>query len=290
MRHSCGKQAALIWRQGTLRARGTGWGRMAFCLSLCLCTLLLGTSTASAQASRRAGGYFPTYGAGLKLGFYRPVISPDPRVNQVRDKLSNNRAYVKHPLLYQLEGEYYLLRSMGLLGIYGRAGLWSDSSKALLCKEGDEVVRCSAQTALTQGQPGLDNASMTIVPLSLGLAYRFDTLRRNYDFPLVLGARTGLDYDLWWSSVGRKRSVVLGEGGRQAKGGNLGFSASVSVGLALDYFTRSYRRYGSDVSGQTSYLFVEYAYMYGKSLFSKKPLIDLSDHSVANIGIAIDFH
>ena len=258
-----------------------------------LLLVLLGARPAAAQAlsrSRLRGGeHFAKFAVGLSLGFYRPVLRDTPAVQALRDVLSDTRRLIKHPLLYQLQVSFLPLQAGGLLGPYVGIGYSSDTATARICRDAAGlIVRCT-QATLPASTPGNDVATLKILPLSLGVAYQLDLLRRAVDWPLVLLVRGGIDYDLWWASVGNERSLVQGNPARPARGGNLGLSGAVALALGLDQYAGRRQPYGRDPSSRDTYLFVEYAAHLGRHLFSNRPWLDLSDVQQLRLGLSMGF-
>jgi hypothetical protein len=105
----------------------------------------------------------------------------------------------------------------------------------------------------------------------------------------VFTGRAGLDYALWWASVGSTRAHVSGNPSKPAQGGVWGASAAVSMGLSLDYFTKGNRPYGLDRIGQDSYVFVEYMLLHAHTLFKRHAPPNLSDYGMLNVGLSLDF-
>ncbi len=262
-----------------------------------LLVLMLALLPALPAAAQDVGGRLPQaqysrFGAQLKLGLYRPVLSHRASVATIREKIYGPPHYFNKPLLYQLQLQGYPWTQFGLLGFYGRVGFSSASAASRKCTDAvTGAVRACDATSVLSSTAGDDVAVFTQLPLSLGVIYAYDQLRRLYALPLSFVTSVGLDYNLWWGSVGASRSQVGGDPRRRARGGNIGLSATLAAHLALDWFSNRSPPYGSGASsGQNSYVFVEYALMHGQELLRRRNFIDLSDYAVASVGIAIDFH
>lgn len=244
---------------------------------------LLGTpSRAAAQQEM-----LPNYGIEVRLGPYRPVLSADPAVSAVRNVVfQDTRSWYKaHPLLFSVEFDYYPWTDFGLLGFYARGGFWRQSAKARLCRDTSNViVQCNATTILTSSV-GVDDTSINLIPASLGVVYRYDLLRRNFDLPLLFSAKGGFDYNVWWSSLGDGPAQI---NGKDAQGGTLGVSGAIQVAVALDALRDTAPQYGTREAKQNNYFFVEYSVAYAPGLFQKRPRLDFTDTTLLTLGLSID--
>ena len=253
------------------------------CLAACLCA-----TSAQAAPSEEA---LPVYGVEIRVAPWRPVFSNDAQVNAVRNEVfrdSSNWLH-SHPLQYGIEFDYYLLTNVGLLGVYGRAGFWRESANARLCYAADKVtvVQCDATTILDSGV-GADSTAINIIPFSAGAVYRYDMLRRNMGIPLLLSAKFGFDYFLWWSTLGDGASRLSSPEGPIARGGTIGMTGAVQVAFPLDALRAAPPVYGTREAKQNNYIFLEYSVGYAPGLFQKQPRFDMSDFTVVTLGLSID--
>ena len=254
----------------------------------CAPVLAVGMLLASSARAQNTAAYLPRWGTEIRLGPYRPTVSADPRVQGVYKAVydvADKSMFRRHPMLLGFEVDWYPLQTFGLFGLYGRASYWRVEAAARQCRNGDKIIECTYDT-LGTSVTGTDTTSLSVAPVGLGIVYRYDLLRRAYDLPLLLNAKAGLDYHIWWASVGESTSMIRG---KPAKGGVLGWSASVGASLGLSAFTGRTPRYGMESSAQNNYLFVECGFVHGKSLMGRKPRLDLSTNLLVIAGIAIDF-
>ena len=79
--------------------------------------------------------------------------------------------------------------------------------------------------------------------------------------------------------------------GSSAIGRTLGLSASAQLAVGLDVFNRKRMPYGTAISGQLPYLFIEYQQIYGKDVFGQgNDRLDMTPQGnwAALVGFAVD--
>ena len=245
---------------------------------------------AAIPAHAEAEEVLPFYGIEIRVAPYRPVLSKDPQVQAVRKEVfQDNNWYEAHPLQFGIEFDIYPWTDFGLLGFYGRTGFWRQTANSRLCKsaDGSTIVQCTA-TTIFQSTRGDDQTAINVVPFSAGAVYRFDTLRRQFDFPLLLSAKFGFDYFLWWGTLGDGASRVGNPDGPIARGGTIGLSGAVQVAYSLDSLKNAPPTYGTREAKQNNYIFIEYSLGYAPGLFQKQPRFDMTDLTLLTIGLSID--
>lgn len=236
--------------------------------------------------ARAAKEYYPRYGTELRLGPYRPVLSDADQVRRLRDIIWDKKdqsIIKKHPLMMGLELDLYLFKDFGLLGPYGRVGYWSQEGRARLCRDSSGLVTECTPESVFASEEGVDTASLTVVPVSLGVVYRYDMLRRSFNIPLVFNLKAGADYHLWWGGLGKKTAKYHG---KSAQGGVLGYSASVGVAVSLEGLRAGAPVYGRDRNAQNDYIFAEYHLVRTPARGAR---LDFSDSTLVVIGLAVDF-
>lgn len=241
----------------------------------------------------------PRYGVELKFGPFSPDIS-DNRLNRdyyeiifQPSETREDSLFEYRPLMKTFEFDYYLDTQFGLLGILGSAGHWRIQGRARTCPAGVNDV-CNENAApddpdsvFGKSEAGNSVTTLTIIPLTAGLLYRFDLLKRATPwFPLVPYGKAGLSYTFWTSSTGGSRAKSR-DGETSGRGGNMGYFGTLGVGLNLDWIepsTANRARYQSDIAD--SYLFIE-ANLFRADGFDDARL-DLSD-VFYQAGVSVDF-
>ena len=252
--------------------------------------LLAMAGDAAAMALTRDG---PRWGVELQFGPYRPHISEQAEnralYRQIFASGKSKSLFEHQPLMKTFEFEYYVDKTFGLIGVSGQIGHWSVSGSTLRCADASgAAVECSG-TNLSTAVPGADKANLTVVPLGLGAVYRMDLLKRQWGIPVVLHARAGLDYHLWWASAGGKLSRrTEGTKKKLGRGGTLGFSGAAGIALGLDWLEPKAATRGRNASGMAgSYLLAE-ATRFVADGFGDEGRLDMSD-TVFFLGLAVDF-
>ncbi len=128
---------------------------------------------------------------------------------------------------------------------------------------------------LASGAPSGDKTSLRIVPLSLGLTYRFDPFAAVV--PLVPYGRVALERWHWWVTNGGGGTATLVGGGPSGEGATNGWSAAAGVALLLDFLDPALaREMDRDTGINHTYLFLEAA-RYRVDDFGSKKSWNLSD-------------
>lgn len=108
-----------------------------------------------------------------------------------------------------------------------------------------------------------EREKFTLLPVSILATLKIDVLAREFNFPLVITGKLGLDSIFWRSRRG---------GSSQGSGRSLGLRWGVMFALELDFIEpRAARRLDEDWGINHSYLFVE---LYGSLLGSSIPMRD----------------
>jgi len=216
---------------------------------------------------------------------YRPKISSDASAQRYFDFIypADDATFKHKPMLSAVEVDWYLYRDFGLLGASFGIGYWHVSAPTRSCvNAANNAVECNPQTVLNS-QPGNDTTTLSMVPLSLGVVYRFDLAKRAWRIPFVPYAKAGVDYWLWWNSkAGNTSHGANGSG----KGGTIGYHAAAGIGLNLDWIDPTAAGLGrrSDFTGV--YLFGEYSVNVANG-FGQANRLDASANMVW-AGLALD--
>lgn len=176
----------------------------------------------------------------LKLGPYTPNID---------DEFGGDGPYNdvfggSTPLLLEAEFDYQFWRGFGSLGVFGAVG-WSQ-------------VRASAIGV--DGEPTADKTRLRMLPLRLGLVYRFDELQRRWNIPFVFSFKAGLDYSAWFVMAGNQIADAADPDGTRhvGRGGTFGYHAALGVNFLLDSLApRMATTFAANSGVDNSYLFAE---------------------------------
>ncbi len=123
--------------------------------------------------------------------------------------------------LFRLGADLQLLRGVGTLGIGGSFGFMQFVGRGLFA----------------DGSRSTDTSVLNILPLELTAFYRFDLLEDRAGIPIIPYVRGGLAYHVWWVTNGTGEIASVTDGGQEleARGGKLGFTASVGAALLLNF-------------------------------------------------------
>ena len=117
-----------------------------------------------------------------------------------------------------------------------------------------------APNADHSGTNSADRSTLTVVPISLSVVYRFDHYLETQHFPLVPHAKLGLDWAYWKITDGNGEIAHDSMGGR-ARGGTLGWHAAIGLALVLDMFDPdAARSFDTELGVNHSALVFEYGH------------------------------
>lgn len=223
------------------------------------------TSSASKAFPNRSERNF---GLEIRLGPYYPSIDSE---DGLTTKPYNNVFNDAYMLSIGLNFEWLFFKTVGSFGLYGGAGVaWttaqaqqgSVSSGLTAASSGLTIQQDTTDTTDTSTDTSKDT-TLWVIPLQLGLSYRFDYFTQQNGFPLVPYIRGGVDYYLWFVSSppnGELAYITNSEGNKQyAVGGRFGFHFAVGFQFLLDVLDRrTARNFDLEFGVNHSYLFVEY--------------------------------
>lgn len=235
----------------------------------------------------------PIWGISFRTGPYKPGMGSNARYyNAYYASPTDQSLFKNHPLLTEVEIDYYILREFGLLGPMVEIGFWGVSGETRYCNHADASGNdvpgpCSTTEILTPGVslPGGDSTKLSAYPITLGAIYKLDLIKRYTVIPLVPYAKGGLTWFTWRNTVGGKISHHNGD---PAEGATLGARATVGLALNLDFLepgTASRARLSTGIAD--SYLFGEMSFLWIDGFGDKKRL-DFSGQTV-QVGFAVDF-
>jgi hypothetical protein len=200
----------------------------------------------------------PRWGAGFKLGPYRPNIDSDPAALGVYKNYFGQSSAVAvgagRKLLFMAEGDVYLYRGIGLLGISGSAAYWIASAKSKVCQDTAEnkAVTCTPADA-TGTVPGVtvanggDGTDFNMVPLSISAVYKFDYFYQRWHVPLTPMVRAGFDGVFWWIDGSGRQAI--GRQGQKGYGLTTGYHVRPGFELNLDFLEPDTARRAFESSG-----------------------------------------
>lgn len=175
---------------------------------------------------------------------------------------------------YGLAADFRALHGvLGELSFGGSAAYWAKDGKSL-SQSGDKTS---------------DTTTLTIIPLTLDVGWRFDLLAQRWNIPLIPYVKTGLAYAVWSVDNGVGKTATSTKGGKSTEGagGTGGFHATAGLRLLLDVFEpQAARSFDIEMGVNHSYLFAEYR-LWSLNDFGSKTSIDLSDE-VLYFGVAFD--
>ena len=190
------------------------------------------------------------------------------------DKLGN--AYSKHfgdnsGYLIEAEYDYQFWRGVGSVGIGFHLAYGSVSGHAV-DKTGENTV---------------DDTTLHWLPLRLSLVYRFDYLWQRFNVPLILYAKAGFDYYIWF--VKGADGISKDDEGNEAYGGTFGFHVNAGLAFVLDWLSPSMAKsFDVEWGVNNSYIFAEFLYADINNFYSGGAM-DLTEQATFQIGIAIEF-
>lgn len=230
--------------------------------------LLLSGPTAAAQSQQGSFSSPITSTVELKLGRYVPAIDDE------FDGAGPFTEVFERPGM-SLEGEYsrQFYRGIGSAAVGFNLGYMAASAGALT----------------EDGERAADRTRFTMVPLRLGVVYRFDLLQERFNVPLVPTAKAGLDYYLWWVGDGDGTARVVEDGEvLRGRGGTSGVHAAFGLNLWLNWFAPGMARtFDVNAGVNNSYLFAELL-LARVNDFGSSSSWDLSDTALM-FGIAFEF-
>jgi len=148
----------------------------------------------------------------LQFGGYSPDVDKEVQGTPFADVFGN-----KNRLLTQLAIQRLVFQDFGSLGIGFNGGYSRFTGQGFL-EDTDERAP--------------DDTSLTIVPLTAFLAYRFDLPANLWDVPLVPYGKVGFGGWLFW--INDALGETAGDG--EAQGVRWGWSWSAGLNLVLDFF------------------------------------------------------
>ncbi len=207
-------------------------------------------------------------------------------------------------LLTSMEFDWQFWHGFGSLGVGVSAGLMRVSTHSFVYGTATDgsLVSCPVVPGQLNCQRSGDTNTLSVIPLTLELVYRFDVLSKRWNIPVVPYLKGGIGYYLWWVADGSgnlahnvdktSQQIVntgtCGFGGDCALGGTFGLVAHPGIALMLDFLDPgSARTMDNELGINHTYLFCElnYAWING---FGSATKLNLSDTGW-NAGLAFEF-
>jgi hypothetical protein len=223
-----------------------------------LALLLAGAATAARAESERAGFF------DLRLSGYRPNIDAEftDAAGPWGTIFGNDRAWM-------------------VRGTFGKT-LWNKVGSVDLIIGGGYFEKYGKGLVAASGEPSSDKTAFKVVPVSLGLSYRFDWLALNYKIPLSPYLRANFERYNWWTLNGAGDTPSFE--GHSGSGATNGYSFTGGIAFLLDIFDEGMaREMDQDTGVNDSYLFIDFTKSYINDFGSKKSW-DLSDDRVTVTG------
>lgn len=176
----------------------------------------------------------------IKFGPYVPAV--DSEFDLGEDEVGPfEQMFGDGPFLMSgLTLDRYFLHPAGQLGLTGSLGFLTKSARAFQVDgEGNVVTNEDGVPIRSEG----DSNKFRLIPMSLGVVYRYTQLDDRFHALVVPYGRIGLSYYLWWVTApsGDIAQVPTddcpdldGCSGDRARGGSLGWQASAGLALRLE--------------------------------------------------------
>ena len=247
----------------------------------------------------------------IKFGPYSPDIDSTPGLNGKTpfSDLFNNQLYDSNgkynpgankgqrpagKALTTVEVDWQFLQGFGSLGVAASLGISRRSTHSFNYVGMTPGAACTVPDCTRSG----DTTTLTVMPLTLELVYRFDVLARRFNVPIVPYVKGGFGYFFWWvengsgglSNTDMIASIPNSSASDRGIGGTLGLVAHPGIALLLDTFDpQSAQTMDNELGINHSYLFFElnYDWITGMGIQSAGKMV-LSDLTW-NAGVAFEF-
>ncbi len=203
----------------------------------------------------------------ISLGNFEPTIGSDI-AQDYHNETFDERALEQTVILTRYFPNELIRRNLGQLGLRFQIGQW-------------QVTQDSAKNTG-------EETSLRVLPLSLGLAYRFDALTQYWSMPFTGYAASGLASYIWYGKGPFREKDQNRSASYEDIDAASGYFVSIGLGLNLDFILRQSYSTGSK-SYHTASLLVEWHRTWLNNFKSdtNPGRLDLSTEQW-RIGIAID--
>ncbi len=228
----------------------------------------------------------PQYGAfELKFGPYLPNIDEESSLNGApyADTFGKNN----NMFLTTLELDWQFLQtSWCTLGLGGSIGFMQAYAKSTTSSEyeGESGESSEDSDETSDSSDTADYTVLTVMPTALMAVWRIDGLANHTVIPIVPYFKAGLNWYLW---------VTVNGGKKTGSGGTLGYQFAPGIMIRLDNLDkRTARTFDNEVGVNHSYIFAEMLFATVDG-FGRDGYMHLSTNNFANatmlFGIAIEF-
>ncbi|MEM6733513.1 MAG: MXAN_2562 family outer membrane beta-barrel protein, partial [Myxococcota bacterium] len=194
----------------------------------------------------KAGPFVPGFANQGEAGRFYDLIFSEEVVEDGNTEFTNGSD--KTQLIYTFDYDYYFFREFGLFGVNGSIGYWTVSGTTRVCPGAPDGSTCLPNVAednpqsVFNSERGTGVTRLTLLPMSVGVVYKFDLLKRTLQVPLVPYARGGISYTAWRSTGGgevSERSGTNDDGDRvveaEGTGGHWGLYGTLGLALNVDW-------------------------------------------------------
>ncbi len=255
----CAAAPAGLWWLGLVLL----FGRIRLRLRVQAAVVLILTLAVTAHARAATE---PSASLGVRVGAYEPDMTPARPTYELY--------FGDGPgTLISVDFDRYVWSGLGEGGISLGAGYWSAAGATRVC----DGARCTpSQAASDESQAGVDRNRLSVLPLNLGLIYRY-SFGPDPDHPIVIPyAKFGLSAVYWRLTVG---------GDRVDDGWGVNLGVFGTAGVALDL---SWLEPGAPNRGflRGTHVLVEATHLVGNGFDDSR--LDLTD-SYFQVGLGIDY-
>jgi hypothetical protein len=168
------------------------------------------------------------WGYELKFGPYLPRVDGEStlpgNVGPYQRMFCSKLPCDPWSVMTQMELQRYFLHPMGELGVTSSLGYTQNSAHAF-AQNADGTPNYSMRVN--------DTTSFHLLPLSLGVVYRFTGIADRTYVPIVPYAKLGLSYYIWWITKG-DGSISSTKKNGDAEGGTLGWQGTLGLSVRAD--------------------------------------------------------
>lgn len=137
-------------------------------------------STSKARSSNARSSSIdpsPRFAIELRLGPYRPELGSDAARDLYAKVYTPDKSLFKnHPLIKQLEVDWYPFNTIGLAGVYSRVGYWVATGHARTCATDEDPAAVCTPETVSESTQGSEKDKLMVVPIELGLVYKYDIM------------------------------------------------------------------------------------------------------------------